>query len=390
VCLLRKTIYGLKQSPHEWNKDLDEYLISVGFNPCISDPCVYTHISKNGNVMILAIFVDDIISAYATADEAEYQSFKQLFMEKYKTTDLGDAKWLLKMKITRDRKARTLFLDQELYINKIISTFNMDQSKPTVTPECTNIILSLDDSPVTDEEKLGMVDKPYEAVVGSLLYASISTRPDISHSVNKLSRYLRNPGEKHWLASKTTLRYLHGTTTTGLLFTGYKLNNTNNDVKHIVTSSYCDASYGGDEDNRSSTSGFLVYVGDNLVSWSSRKQDIVTLSSCEAEYVSACETAKEIVWINHLLSELTFKQTSPTLLYCDNQSAIVYSNNKKITSRTKHIDIRYHFLKMLVKNQSIDMKWISTDKQLADVLTKSLGSTLFTKFRDQLVSKVPI
>ena len=382
VCKLNKTIYGLKQSPMEWNKVLNDYLVSQQFIPLVSDPCVYQRKSKTGKVMIIAIFVDDIISCFHKSDESDFSYFKANFTQKYKTTDLGDATWILKMKITRDRKNRTLLLTQQLYNEMVVDRFNMSNAKCSTTPEKISHELSLSQCPTTVEEKEAMLAIPYKSAIGSLLYATISTRPDIAHSTGMLARYLHNPAREHWNAAKVTLSYLKSTSNYGLKYTGF---NRDGSEKSITTSAYSDANWAGDKEDRKSTTGYLVSVGNNLTSWKSQKQQTVAQSSAESEYIAVAECTKELLWTNSLLEELSLPQTSPSIIQCDNQAAISYTDTNAINNKLKHIQIKWHAIKDCVARKQIKVNWVSTTEQLADILTKPLGEQVFTPLRDQLV-----
>ena len=233
-----------------------------------------------------------------------------------------------------------------------------------------------------DALKLKMEDKPYNSLIGSLLYASISTRPDISHAVNVLSRFLKNPGEKHWIAGKRVLRYLKGTTSFGLKYDG----KTNYDDQFKITA-FTDADWAGDINDRKSTTGFIIKINECVINWISKKQSTVALSTAEAEYMSISAAIQEVIWINQLMNELGFNVIKPMIVYSDNQSAIAMSNNDVHHNRTKHIDIRHHFIRDIIKQGNVTLDWISTQDQVADILTKPLVSTLFEKLRNQIMMK---
>jgi Reverse transcriptase (RNA-dependent DNA polymerase) len=378
VCKLNKTLYGTKQAPHEWNNDLNDFLVNeLGFKRCASDTCVYTRESKSKNLFILAVFVDDIISAFSSVDMSEWLDYKKKIANKYKIRDLGEVEWILQMKVTRDRTSRTLILDQERYIEKILDQFKMTQCKQVDTPASAEK-LSSQDSPTTVEEQLAMREKPYMNLVGSVLYAAITTRLDIAYAVNLVSRFMQNPGEAHWKASKRILRYLHGTKKTGLVFKS-------NGSKELSIEAYSDADWGGDQDDRKSTTGFVITINGSVVSWLSKKQSTVALSTAEAEYMAISATVQEVNWIKQLLVELELPVKLPVKLLCDNQAAIQISTNDVNHSRTKHIDIRHHFVRESVKNKEVDLSWIATDKQLADILTKPLSRSRFEVLRSKLM-----
>jgi hypothetical protein len=378
VCKLNKTLYGTKQASREWNNNLNDFLVNeLGFKRCLSDTCVYVRKSQTNNIMILIIFVDDIISAFNSIDMKEWLRYKGQLSQKYKIRDLGEVEWILQMKVTRDRIKRTLILDQERYIEKVLSQFNMTQCKELDTPASPERLTD-EDSPTTIEEQMIMKDKPYMNLVGSILYAAITTRPDIAFAVNLVSRFMQNPGEIHWKACKRILRYLSGTRKTGLIFRG-------NNPKEFEITAYSDADWAGDQNDRKSTTGFVITINGSVVSWLSKKQPTVALSTAEAEYMAISATIQEVNWISQLLSELDLNVKSTAKLFCDNQAAIAISTNDINHSRTKHIDIRHHYIRDAIKNKQIDLAWISTDKQMADILTKPLSRIQFSKHRDTLM-----
>ena len=290
--------------------------------------------------------------------------------------DLGDCEWILGMRVIRDRTNRKLYLDQEQYLNKILKQFHMENCNPSTTPE---ELLKLNK---TQQHETQIDSKLYQSIVGGLMYASISTRPDISHAVNMISRYLGNPGEKHLSAAKRILRYIKGTTNIGLTFTASE------STDQISITAYADADWAGDIDERKSTTGYVIMIGDCPVSWVSKKQSTISLSSAEAEYMAISSTTQEIKWIRQLLNELHIcYQQEPTILNIDNQAAIAISENDVHHARTKHIDIRHHFVREAIKNKEIQLKWVSTHDQLADIFTKGLLKVRFHYLRQLITCK---
>ena len=374
VCRLNKTIYGVKQAPNEWNNEINGSIVSLGFSRCVSDTCVYVRRSKTGKSMIILLFVDDLVPVYAGDDKMEWTAVKQQLMNRYKMTDKGPIRMLLGMKVERDRMKKTITLTQEAYVNKMLKVFGMEQCKPIATPMDKNK-LTKQDCPQTQEEQNEMRDIPYKELVGSLLYASVTTRPDIAYAVNQVSRFMSNPGMKHWQACKRILRYLKGATKTGLVLNGA-------DRSQPLLSAYSDADWAGDVDDRKSTTGTVMMMNGSVVSWMSKKQTTVALSTAEAEYMALGATIQEIRWIRNLLGELGVSAKEPTTVWCDNQAAIAISKNDVNHNRTKHIDIKHHFVRDAVKTEQVKIEWISTSEQVADVLTKALDKNQFARLRD--------
>ena len=309
------------------------------------------------------------------------------------------------MRVTRNRHTRTLKLDQEVYVHRLLQQYNMDNCTPAPTPELerpSQLARSSAASAVShshDHTGPGAVhthsfgSSTYGSLVGALLYAALCTRPDIAHAVNMLSRAISNPSEAHLAAAKHLLRYLSGTASLGLTYTCMQTNSANLLVPSSVTlaPTFCDADWGGDLATRRSTSGVIVKVNGCTVSWMSKRQAVVSLSSAEAEYMAMGSAVQEIIWLRALLSELGWPQTSaPTVLQCDNQSAIALAADDLFHSRTKHIDIRHHFLREHVRVSTVALRWVPTADQEADILTKAIGRLLFNKLRAKVLGGIQV
>jgi hypothetical protein len=235
----------------------------------------------------------------------------------------------------------------------------MGDAKSVSTPLASHFRLSQEQSPQTEEEKELMARIPYASAIGSLMYAMVCTRPDIGHAVGVISRFMSNPGKAHWEAVKWILRYLRGTTEKCLYFS----------KGEIKVEGYVDADFAGEVDHRRSTTGYIFTVGTGAVSWMSRIQKIVALSTTEAEYVAVTEASKELIWLQGLLTELGFMQEK-CALYSDSQSAIHLARNSAFHSRTKHIGLRYHFIRSLLEDEVLTLIKIQGSKNPADMLTK--------------------
>ncbi|GAA0158500.1 transmembrane signal receptor [Lithospermum erythrorhizon] len=270
--------------------------------------------------------------------------------------DLGDAKKILGMRIIRDRDS--LRLTQEEYLKKVIKRFNMLDAKPVSTPIAAHFQLSVEQSPENEDELVHMDKVPYASAVGSLMYAMVYTRPDIAHAVGVVSRYMSNLGREYWEAVKWILRYLNGSAKKALCFQ-------KSDMGLI---GYVDADNGGDVDSRKSTSGYVFTFGGTAISWRSKLQSIVALSSCEAEYVAMAEAVKEMIWLQTFLKELNLEHGSNTL-YCDSQSAIYLAKNPVFHARTKHIGLRYHFIRSVLENGVLNLEKIPDERNPADMFT---------------------
>ena len=304
VCKLQKSLYGLKQSARCWNLVLDSFLKSNGYVQSSADPCIYCKVMlKNGKriLMIIAIYVDDTILASNDINMLKEEKLK--LSKRFEMDDRGEIHYLLGMCIRRDRKLKTLTIDQSIYLQNVLKRFGFDDCKSVSTPmEAGKKFQKLSDDDVVDIKK-------YQAAIGSLVYASIGTRPDISVAVGALSQFMSKPGQEHWSGVKRIFRYLKGTLSYGLKFVA---------SDNFVLHGYCDADWAGDTDTRKSTSGYIFKLGGATISWSSKRQAVVALSSTEAEYIALSYAAQEIVWLRNLLSSLGFRQAKPTVLFEDN------------------------------------------------------------------------
>jgi hypothetical protein len=369
VCHLKKSLYGLKQSPRNWYLLISAFIINeMGFHATVSDPCLFWKKSRTGQRLLLFLFVDDMQVAFNKEDEREWEEAHQQLKRRFNITNLGESTFMLGMRITRDRRARTLKLDQELYITKALEKFGLDRCKTAPTPgERTGSGTQL---PVEDRE--GTNSRPtdlklYQEKVGTLLYAAISTRPDIAFAVNRLAQSMQAPTVAHAKACDRVFRYLAGTKSTGLLF------GRNSDAKELSVSAYADADWGSDHTDRKSITGWVTMVNGDPVSWASKKQKVVSQSSCEAELYAEAAAINEIKWLRDLLSEIGLSAASVPVVYGDNQSTQELSKNGVKSERTKHIDIKYHFVTDEVSSGKVRLQWIPTTQQLADILTKALG-----------------
>jgi hypothetical protein len=256
------------------------------------------------------------------------------------------------------------------YIETVLDRFGMSESKGVETPMNPGEKMSRKMCPTTEKEKSEMAAVPYQSALGSVMYAMLGTRPDIAYAVGVLSRYASNPGKHHWIAMKRLLRYLKQTKTRCLSLGGNK----------VELVGYSDADWAGDTDDRKSTSGYVFKIGRGAVSWGSKKQATVSLSSTEAEYIAISEATKEAIWLRRLLIDFGAECKAPTIVYEDNQGCILLTRNPEFHARTKHIEIRYHFCLERVESGEIDVKYLDTSKMVADVLTKSLSRLKHEEF----------
>nr|GEY42159.1 retrotransposon protein, putative, Ty1-copia subclass [Tanacetum cinerariifolium] len=343
VCLLKKSLYGLKQSPRQWYRRFDEYMLSNGFKRSYYDICVYYRSYAPGGYIYLLLYVDDMLIAFKS--KAEIGSTKSLLKKEFDMKDLGEAKKILGMEIVRDRSRKILRVSQSGYVSNILNNYRIDNGKSVQMPLGGHFKLLLKDCPIKECDVEGMSKVPYVNAVGSLMYLMVYTRPDIAYAVSIVSRYLANPGKSHWEAVKWILKYLRGTTNVGLV---YGTNRGN----HMDVTGFVDSDYAKDPNKVRSITGYEFLVHGCVVSWKETLQHVVAFSTTEAEYIALTEAMKEAIWLRGLLEELGAELNRVTV-NCDNQGAIHLSRNHVFHERTKHIIVRYHFIREVWKQRQL-------------------------------------
>lgn len=363
VCKLNKAIYGLRQAPRAWFDKLRSSFLQHGFTNSKTDTSLFFS-CKQGKLLLILVYVDDIL---ITGDDSAmiHQLIKDLHFQ-FALKTLGPVSYFLGLEVFRD--ATGLYLYQHKYIMDLLERTHMLDSSSQPTPMCPSVKLTVDAGvPLEDST-------PYRQVVGALQYLTL-TRPDISFAVNKLSQYLKTPTSVHWSACKRVLRYLAGTSTLGLHF---------RPGSSLALESFADADWAGSLDDRKSTSGYLVFYGGNLVSWSSKKQQVVARSSTESEYRSLALAASEVMWISSLLQELHLSLPRTPVIWCDNLGASSLASNPVFHARTKHIEIDVHFVRDQVLAANLEVSYVESANQVADLLTKPLPIALFSRFASKL------
>ena len=371
VWKLKRAMYGLKQSGRAWNERLNDVMTKMGFKRSQADCCIYFNRDKT-NLTIIAVYVDDLL--ILSNNMQKLSMIKEELSRNFEMKDLGEPKQLLGLNISRDRAAGKIWLDQNSYVSKVIKKYGMEDCKPTSTPYDPSNKLSRDMMPQNEEEAKEMKNVPYREAVGSLLYVSQGTRPDIAYAVSSVSRYMQNPGRIHWTAVKRILRYLKGTSNYRLEFSKDQTKETGN------VTGYCDADWANESDTRRSVTGNIFLFQGGPVTWQSKLQSTVALSTTEAEYMALSAGCQEAMWLRALIKDLQPALiSSPTTLYNDNKGAIDLVKNSGYRSRTKHIDIRHHFIREMNENGEIVVDYLPTTEMTADALTKGLYAP---KFKD--------
>ncbi|KAK1606568.1 hypothetical protein QYE76_030241 [Lolium multiflorum] len=362
VCKLQRSIYGLKQASRSWNLRFDRVIKDFGFIRTHGEACIYKKVSGS-SVAFLILYVDDIL--LIGNDIELLGSIKGYLNKSFSMKDLGEAAYILGIKIYRDRSRRLIGLSQSTYLDKILKKFRMDESKKGFLPMLPGKVLSKTQGPATADERERMSKIPYASAVGSIMYAMLCTRPDIAHAVSLTSRYQSDPGMEHWTAVKNILKYLKRTKDMFLCYGG---------DQELVVTSYTDASWNTDPDDSKSQSGYVFILNGAAVSWSSSKQCTVAKSSTESEYIAASEASSEAVWMKRFIVELGVVPSAldPLVIYCDNTGAIANAKEPRSHKKLKHIKLRFHSIREYIEDGEVEICKVHTDLNVADPLTKAL------------------
>ncbi|UYV69497.1 hypothetical protein LAZ67_6003814 [Cordylochernes scorpioides] len=365
VCKLKKAIYGLKQAGRSWNTKIASTLIKNNFKQSIVDPCLFTKNEENHSIYLI-LYVDDML--LASDSEIIIQNTVKTLEKEFEIKNLGDPTQFIGIEISRNREGE-LLLSQKNKIQKLVERYNLQEAKPTFTPMESGY-------PGISDEKLLPNNVQYQQLIGSLLYLSVVSRPDIAAPVCILSSRNQNPRNCDWNAAKRIVRYLKTTKELELRISNQK---------PPTLEAYSDATWASDNTDRKSLSGNLFLLGSNPISWMTGKQGCVSLSSTEAELISAAEASQELLWLLDLLKDLELEQKAPIYFHQDNQSCLKICSSEKVSSRTKHIATKIHHLKDLQKKTVIKMVYCPTGDMKADILTKPLPRPTFEKLRYNLV-----
>jgi hypothetical protein len=367
VCRLHKGLYGLKQSPRQWNGLFHQFLMEEGFEQCPDDPCLYKT-TVQGTAMFLCLYVDDGL----VVAEQEYVilDFLQRLKNKFDVTSQPPDMYV-GIRIQRNRAQRIMSLHQSGYISRVLTRFGMLDATTTTSPADPAHKLTKD----MKAEAGQATNFPYREAIGCLNYLAVMTRPDIAFAVNKAAKFCEDPQPAHWQAVKRILRYLKLTMHIGIIYSG----------KDTSIATYCDSDYAGDLDTRRSTSGTVSLMNGGPITWNSSTQTVTALASTEAEYMAMSVAMKDILWLRRLWSFIHGTQPSkPTPLYVDNQGAIALSKNPDFRRRSKHIETKYHRLREEQEEGRLQAIFIPTSEQVADVFTKELNGPGMVKARQQL------
>ena len=382
ILQLDRALYGLHQSGRLWNRMLDSAIKKLGYSVTTSDACVYTKRARSGRQLTLGVFVDDIPFMYHSGDTDEMQADKRKLMESFQITDLGPIKQILGMSVHRDRKAGTLTLGQEAYIRRVCEKYGITEKTTILTPEFSSVpsspvaVASFAAQAQLEEAELEqhITLSNFSTGVGLIGFAANSTRPDVAHSYNTLARCQLNPTEQDLKHLHRTLRYLLCSAPLGLQY---------HRVGKVTLTAFSDADWAGDRTDCKSTTGIVLKIAGAAVAWRSCKQTTTAQSSSESEYVAGSECVRSVAGVRPFLAQLDFAQPLATPVFLDNETAIRMASEEGNAARRKHIDVKYHFIREHVQDlHTVELEWVPTESQEADIMTKPVARKLFLKLRD--------
>ena len=336
---------------------------AFGYQQSNSDHTLFLKYNRE-KIIVLIVYVDDII--VTGNDPEEKVALQDHLAQEFEMKDLGSLKYFLGIEVSRSKKG--IFLSQRKYALDLLNETGMSACSPISTPMEENLKLS------TDPNQVPANKERYQRLVGRLMYLG-HTRPDLAYALSVVSQFMHSPKEEHMNAVIRILRYLKSSPGKGIVFT----KGDNLDIK-----GYTDADWAGSIDDRRSTSGYFTFVGGNLVTWRSKKQDVVARSSAEAEYRGMAKGICELLWIKNLMQDLRIQQVSPMKLYCDNKAACDIAHNPVQHDRTKHVEVDRHFIKEKLEAKIIEIPHVRSEDQLADVLTKAVSIQAFNKCLNKL------
>ncbi|CAK9813843.1 Retrovirus-related Pol polyprotein from transposon TNT 1-94 [Anthophora plagiata] len=355
VCLLNKSLYGLRQAGRCWNDRLCAILGKFGAKKSSADSCIFFK-GHGRNLLIIATYVDDIL--VASEDDSEICRLKRFLSKEFDVKSLGRVEYCLGIEFRQDEDG--ISMSQRRYILDILERFGMSEAKSVSTPMDPNVRLSPGGGSDSKSEQF-----PYRELVGALMYVATCTRPDISFAVSYLSQFGTCHDSTHWTAAKRVLRYLKGS-----LGLGLRYRRAGNPVK-----GYVDADWANCPIDRRSYTGYAFILGGNPVAWESRKQRTVALSSTEAEYMALSEAAKQATYMQRFLKELEYGGNDEIVIFCDNNGARKIAENPVYHGRTKHIDVRHHYVREVLSRGILRVEYVSTDAMASDFLTKGVPAT---------------
>lgn len=372
VLRLRKALYGLRRSPLLWQKNLTGSLKELGFKEVPQEPCDML----NGGVVVF-FYVDDIVFCYRKKDKEKTKGLIHELQKEYQMNVLGELKWFLGIYVLRDRRDRKLWLSQEAFIEKIANQYEIDLTGRLPDTPMAEAELLPSTQPLQKVERALVLQ--YQRKMGSILYAAITTRPDVSFAAARLARFSANPGREHQEAIDRVIQYLYGTRARAICYGGV-----NGVGREGARSFICasDSSFADNSVDRESSRGYIMTLFGGPIAWRANKQDTVTTSSTEAELLALSQTAKEAIFISRLFKAMTLRLHEPLVIDCDNTQTlrIIREDKAKLTTKLRHVDIHQHWLRQEYSMKRVLFEWKPTKEMIADGLTKALSRQKFGNF----------
>ena len=355
IVKLGKSLYGLRQASRKWHGRLTECMLDLGFVQCLADMCVFRLIENGRVVVIVLVHVDDI---FVVGEEQRCDQFGSDLNQMVPVKNLGDLRWYKKCFYEGDWERGTITISQSSFAEELARTYGVESGRRTPLPVGVKL--------AEYDEREETVSHPFRELVGSLMWLATQTRPDIANAVRAVARYCASPKEVHWNAAIGILGYVKRTSSFGITFQ-------RGSYAGLDMQVYADADYASKATDRRSVSGGLVMCGGGCISWFSRTQKCVTLSTTEAEYVSLSDTIKEVLFLRHIWRFMMPEKRMPCIsVYEDNEGARQLAQNPITNSNSKHIDVRYHFIRELVGRKEFSIFHVMSEFQHADFLTKAL------------------
>ncbi|CAB1120479.1 unnamed protein product [Ectocarpus sp. CCAP 1310/34] len=365
IVKLCKSLYGLKQASRHWHAHLTRCLLLLGFLQCLADACVFRLMEEGRVIMIIVVHVDDI---FAVGQKERCDKFGEDLNEMVPVKNLGELRWYSACFYERDVERGLLRISQQRFAEELAAEYGIEWGRSVPLPVSVKL---------TDfDENEASADVPFRELVGSLMWLATQTRPDIANAVRAVARYCASPKMVHWKAALGILGYVRRTSWMGITF-----------ERGVVTGMsmqvFVDADYASKATDRRSVSGGLVMCGGGCVTWFSRTQKCVTLSTTEAEYVAIADVLKEVLFLRQVWRFMLPDASMPCIpVFEDNQGAIQIMHNPITNSNSKHIDVRHHFIRELVERKEISITHVPTQFQHADFLTKAISKESFALHRD--------
>jgi len=375
VWRLKRHLYGTSRAPRAWQNTLTAFLQSYGFSKINCSDTVWKWTDGTRHLH-LVVWVDDIL--LSSSHDSAADDFKTALFSRFQGTDDGPVRKYVGLYVSRSPDLKTTHISQEPLIRELLERSGMQHCTPVLSPMEPGTLLKISDRPAVPDPKRR---QEYQEQVGSLLYLSVYTRPDLCFAVNQLAKHMSNPGEVHWTALRRCLRYLKGTATFGIT---YKSDDTNPDT----LTAYADADWAACTETRRSYMGYLFMLAGGALAWKSSQYKAVTTSTAESEYVSASKASDEIVWLRRVLAEAGAEQRAPTTLFEDNRACRMLSENP-VQSRARHIDFRIMSLRERVTDGTVKVVDCPTHDMHADPMTKNLNTISFQRHRDVMLGTSP-